>query len=87
FRDTVQVHKDCRVFVSMKLDGMNGLYTTWSPSISDGRVLKFLDRKEDVKNFAELPEHFDSVGVAGGVGDFSVSVLLGKAGAGDEDED
>lgn len=38
------------------------LYTTWSPSISEARVLKFLDNRRDVSNADDMPDEFRSVG-------------------------
>lgn len=75
-RDTQMTYKDCRVSVALKLDGMKGIYTTWSPSISEGRLLKFLDRKTDVTNHEEMPEHFDSVG-APDQNEFAISISIG----------
>ncbi|MCZ6859399.1 MAG: hypothetical protein O7I42_03815 [Alphaproteobacteria bacterium] len=78
FRDTLMTYEDCRVLVTTKLDGMKGVFTTWSPSISEGRLLKFLDQKTDVTNHDELPEHFDCVTAAGGVSEFSVSISFDR---------
>jgi hypothetical protein len=39
-------------------DRFRGFYAEWSPSISEGRVIKFLDTKRDVENADEIPEDF-----------------------------
>lgn len=61
-RDELRTNPKFSIVITTKLDGMRGLYTTWSPSISEGRVLKFLDDKKDVSNQANMPEEFHSVG-------------------------
>jgi hypothetical protein len=33
-------------------------YATWSPSISDGRIIKYLDSERDVENADDVPEDF-----------------------------
>lgn len=33
-------------------------YAPWSPSIDEGRVIKFLDRERDVENAEDVPEEF-----------------------------
>jgi hypothetical protein len=62
-RDELRANPAFLVMITAKLDGMRGLYTTWSPSISEGRILKFLDDKKDVSNQSDMPEEFHSVGV------------------------
>lgn len=64
-RDELRANPEFSIVVTIKLDGMRGLYTTWSPSISEGRVLKFLDDKKDVSNQTDMPEEFYSVGFGG----------------------
>ena len=44
--------------ISARSDRFGNFYAEWSPSISDGRVIKFLDSKRDVENSDEIPEHF-----------------------------
>jgi len=73
-RDELRANPDFSIMISVKLDGMHGLYTTWSPSVSDGRVLKFLDNKKDVSNHSAMPEGFYSVGFGGDRLPFSVSI-------------
>ncbi len=46
--------------VAMRLDDMPGLYATWSPSVSNGRTLKVLDRDSDVSNLDDVPQGFDA---------------------------
>lgn len=60
-RDELRNNPDFSIVIVTRLDGMGGLYTTWSPSISEGRVLKFLDDRRDVSNLSALPEEFRSV--------------------------
>jgi hypothetical protein len=73
-RDELRANPDFSVLISVKLDSMRGLYTTWSPSISEGRVLKFLDDKKDVSNHSAMPEDFQSVGFGGDRLPFSIAV-------------
>lgn len=61
FRDELRANPDFSAVIGVRLDGMRGLYTTWSPSISEGRVLKFLDDKKDVSNADQLTEGFEAV--------------------------
>ncbi|WP_157933036.1 hypothetical protein [Roseovarius salinarum] len=51
-------HPDAVLKISARADRFRGFYARWSPSISDGRVIKFLDEKRDVKNADEIPEDF-----------------------------
>lgn len=44
--------------ISVRSDRFRDFYAEWSPSISEGRVIKFLDRKRDVENADEIPESF-----------------------------
>ncbi|MCA1777759.1 MAG: hypothetical protein LC676_19780 [Loktanella sp.] len=44
--------------ISVRADRFQGFYAEWSPSISEGRVIKFLNRKLDVENADEIPEDF-----------------------------
>lgn len=62
-RNELRINPTFSVHLRIELDGMRGIYTTWSPSISEGRVLKFLDAREDVSNQSDLPNEFHSVGV------------------------
>ncbi len=57
-KNLMEGQPNCEVEIRVQLDGLPGFYTTWSPSVSDGRTLKFLDRKDDVTNAKELPEYF-----------------------------
>lgn len=45
--------------LDIKLSDMSGLYSKWSPSISESRILKFLHKKSDVDNFENMPSNFD----------------------------
>jgi hypothetical protein len=76
---------DLSAIITIKLDGMQGLYTTWSPSISEGRVLKFLDRREDVANVEEMPEEFKGVGFSDRL-PFSIYVTKLKSESSEENE-
>ena len=73
-RDELRANPGFRIFISVKLDELRGLYTTWSPSISEGRVLKFLDNRKDVSNHEDMPKDFASVGFGGDRLPFSISV-------------
>ncbi|WP_366658583.1 hypothetical protein [Fodinicurvata sp. EGI_FJ10296] len=44
--------------ISAHVDRFRDFYAEWSPSISDGRVIKFLNNKRDVENADEIPEDF-----------------------------
>ena len=44
--------------ISVKSDRFRNFYAEWSPSISEGRVIKLLDSKRDVENADEIPEGF-----------------------------
>lgn len=44
--------------ISVHADRFRDFYAEWSPSISEGRVIKFLDNKRDVENADEIPEDF-----------------------------
>ncbi|MGY9046786.1 hypothetical protein P775_15070 [Puniceibacterium antarcticum] len=44
--------------ISVRADRFLDFYAEWSPSISEGRVIKFLDSKRDVENADEIPEDF-----------------------------
>lgn len=44
--------------ISVKSDKFSGFYAKWSPSISEGRVIKYLNSKRDVENAEEIPEDF-----------------------------
>lgn len=46
------------IFVKVDVDKFAGFYATWSPMISDGRVIKFLNEKHDVENLGDIPEDF-----------------------------
>lgn len=46
------------LFIDLRLVAFPRFYATWSPSIDEGRVIKFLDRKEDVENASDIPEDF-----------------------------
>lgn len=49
---------DAVLHISARADCFVNFYAEWSPSISEGRVIKFLDRKRDVENSNEIPEDF-----------------------------
>ena len=44
--------------ISVRSDRFRDFYAQWSPSISEGRVIKFLDDKRDVENAEEIPDNF-----------------------------
>lgn len=44
--------------ISVRSERFRDFYAAWSPSISEGRVIKFLDSKRDVENAEEIPEDF-----------------------------
>lgn len=44
--------------IRVSMARFRGFYASWSPSISEGRLIKFLDRQEDVENHADIPEDF-----------------------------
>lgn len=44
--------------LSVRANRFRGFYAQWSPSISEGRVIKFLDTERDVENADEIPEDF-----------------------------
>jgi hypothetical protein len=44
--------------ISVRSDRFRNFYAEWSPSISEGRVIKFLDNKRDLENADEIPESF-----------------------------
>lgn len=44
--------------ISVRSDRFRGFYAKWSPSISEGRMIKFLDSKRDVENADDIPEDF-----------------------------
>jgi hypothetical protein len=44
--------------ISVRSDRFRDFYAAWSPSISEGRVIKFLDSKRDVEDADEIPESF-----------------------------
>lgn len=46
------------LYFKVRSDKFRNFYAEWSPSISEGRVIKFLDRKRDVENADEIPEDF-----------------------------
>lgn len=73
-RDELRANPNFTVLITVRLDRMQGLYTTWSPSISEGRTLKVLDREEDVSNHKEMPDTFKAVGFGGDRLPFSISV-------------
>ncbi len=60
-RDELRANPAFSILITTKLDRLRGLYTTWSPSISEGRMLKFLDDRKDVSNHVDMPEEFCSV--------------------------
>lgn len=64
-----------RLVISLRLGGMEGVYTTWSPSISEGRVIKFLDERDDISNVADTPSSFCSVSPSKGLDEFSMSLV------------
>jgi hypothetical protein len=46
------------LLLSADVQRFRNFYAEWSPSVSDGRVIKFLDREQDVENADEIPEDF-----------------------------
>lgn len=48
--------------VHVELGRFPGFYATWSPSIGEGRVIKFLNQRADVENAEEIPKDFVSGG-------------------------
>jgi uncharacterized protein YifN (PemK superfamily) len=72
--ETLRANPSFSTIIFVRLDQMRGMYTTWSPSVSDGRVLKFLDRRADIENEAEAPEEFRDVGFGGYRLPFSITV-------------
>ncbi len=44
--------------ISARADRFENFYAAWSPSISEGRVIKFLDSKSDVENADEIADDF-----------------------------
>jgi|JI7StandDraft_1071085.scaffolds.fasta_scaffold119496_1 hypothetical protein len=44
--------------MSVRAAHFKNFYAEWSPSISEGRVIKFLDSKRDVENAGDIPDAF-----------------------------
>ena len=44
--------------ISVESDKFRDFYAEWSPSVSEGRVIKFLNSKRDVENVNEIPEYY-----------------------------
>jgi hypothetical protein len=44
--------------IQVRADRFPNFYSEWSPSISEGRVVKFLQSKRDIENSNEVPEIF-----------------------------
>ena len=44
--------------ISARSDCFRDFYAEWSPLVSEGRVIKFLDSKRDVENADKIPEDF-----------------------------
>jgi len=44
--------------IRVRSDRFRNFYAEWSLSISDGRVIKFLDSERDVENADEIPESY-----------------------------
>ena len=59
------VKPGARLRLSVDAGLFRDFYATWSPSISEGRIIKFLDTVDDVENAAEMPksmlERFDNL--------------------------
>ncbi len=51
-------HSDAKLFIHIKTAEFRHFYATWSPSISEGRVIKFLDSERDVENQDDIPKDF-----------------------------
>lgn len=49
---------EAALHISVRADHFRDFYARWSPSISEGRMIKFLDNKRDVENADEIPENF-----------------------------
>lgn len=49
---------DAALRISAHAYRFQGFYAEWSPSISNGRVIKFLNRVRDVENADEIPKDF-----------------------------
>lgn len=49
---------DAVLNISARAGCFVNFYAEWSPSISEGRVIKFLDSKREVENSDEIPEDF-----------------------------
>ncbi|MFX4219700.1 MAG: hypothetical protein ACMVO3_01255 [Thalassobaculum sp.] len=47
-----------QLWADMSVSAFRGFYATWSPSIDEGRVIKFLNRSDDVENADEMPAAF-----------------------------
>ena len=47
-----------RLVLRVDYQRFKGFYAAWSPSISEGRVIKFLDNIRDVENRSEVPNDF-----------------------------
>lgn len=51
---------DATLQMRVQFGGIPRFLATWSPSISEGRTIKFLDRDTDVSNSQDIPEGFFS---------------------------
>jgi hypothetical protein len=49
---------DSKLQIQVRADHFPNFYSEWSPSISEGRVIKFLQSKDDIENSNEVPENF-----------------------------
>lgn len=47
-----------KLSLSVDVERFRNFYAEWSPSISEGRVIKFLNSMRDVENANEIPEDF-----------------------------
>ena len=51
-------HSDAELRIHISTEKFRNFYATWSPSISEGRVIKFLGSKRDIENQEDIPEDF-----------------------------
>lgn len=51
-------YPDAQLGIDINTATFWNFYARWSPTISEGRVIKFLNRKSDVENHEEIPEDF-----------------------------
>ena len=74
----IQANPSALVQVQANLSGIPGFYAAWSPTIDEGRAVKFLADRRDLENPEDLPAHMRIE--EGHAVPFRISVTTGLAG-------